>query len=810
MFDKLDDDVKNILQMSHREAFFLQHKYIGTEHIFLAILRDDNPITSRLFVEFELYYENVKEKMMELSSDKEDYFSNHLDFTPLAKLSIKVALEEARKYGSDKINAQHLLMSLLLIGEGVAAQAIKSLDVDIDTMRIRFRNILESTRNDYTGDQHTSLGNHSESQSSDANPGIQNVLKFSKNVTEMARLGKLDPVIGRNSEIKRIINILSRRRKNNPCLIGEPGVGKTAVVESLAQRIVDGKVPAFLKDKVILQLDVALVIAGTKFRGEFEERLKNIIFELKSNREIILFIDELHTIVGTGAIGGAMDAANILKPPLSNGEIQAIGATTLKEYRKYIEADPALERRFQPVMIEEPDSIETTEIVFGIKGKYEEFHRVRYSDDALRAAVLFSSRYITERFQPDKSIDLIDESGAKVKLANYESFENCQSLSGSGSIAESKMSFNELDFFIDDEKYSDVISSGSSVMIDTETCPVVTEEDVAEVISDWVKIPVTKIKEDEQEKLLRLEEILQERIVGQDSAIKLLAQAVRRSRAGLTDPRRPIGSFIFLGPTGVGKTELARTLSNALYGTDEALIRIDMSEFMEKHTVSKIVGAPPGYIGYDEAGQLTEKVRRRPYSIVLFDEIEKAHPEVFNVLLQILEDGNISDNQGRKINFRNTIIILTSNVGSPKLMGGSRIGYSSSNDKFGFDFEMLSTMMLEELKKTFRPEFLNRIDDIIVFNPLTIEEMKQIAMIMIKDIVNRLERKFLKLEINEELMEYLASKGHDSKLGARPLRRIIQKEIENPLSSCIIRQKFKSGDIIKVTVTDGNLGFVKK
>ncbi len=809
MFERLDDDVKNILQMSHREAFFLQHKYIGTEHIFLAILRDENPITSKLFMEFEINYDNVKNKMQQLSSDKEDYFSNHLDFTPLAKLSIKVALEEARKYNSEKINAHHLLMSLLLIGEGVAAQAIKALDVDLDKMRIRFRNILDSTKNDFMKSSPSFEKTRTDQYETESEKKIQTLMKFSKNITELSRLGKLDPVIGRDIEISRIINILSRRRKNNPCLIGESGVGKTAVVESLAHRIVTGNVPGTLKGKTILQLDIALVIAGTKFRGEFEERLKNIITELKSQPDIILFIDELHTIVGTGAIGGAMDAANILKPPLSSGEIQALGATTLKEYRKYIEADPALERRFQPVMIDEPDSQQTTEILFGIKHKYEEFHKVKYSDEALKAAVLFSERYITERFQPDKAIDLIDESGAKVKLANYDSelHENV-CVGTAGNVKEATYSFQGLDFLVDDEQYVDVITE-TGVAVDTGSYPVVTEEDVAEVISDWVKIPVTRIQEDEQEKLLKLEEILQERIIGQDSAIKLLAQAVRRSRAGLTDPRRPIGSFIFLGPTGVGKTELARTLSNALYGTDDALIRIDMSEFMEKHTVSKIVGAPPGYIGYDEAGQLTEKVRRRPNSVVLFDEIEKAHPEVFNVLLQILEDGNISDSQGRKVNFRNTIIILTSNVGSPKLSGGARIGYSSSTSKYDFDFEMLSSVMLDELKKTFRPEFLNRIDDIIMFNPLTVDEIIEIARIMIKDIDIRLERKGLKLEISDELMRFLAEKGYNAKLGARPLRRIIQKEIENPISSHIINRKFDSGDTITVTIKDEHLCFEK-
>jgi len=817
MYNFFSEKAKKVLHQAHKESFLLGHKHIGTEHIILALLKIDAENTGLLLNEYGITYEIFLEELKNLSDFNENSKkTSSLDFTPLAKLTMRIAFDESRTLNQHYVGCEHLLLGILRVEEGIGIRILINLGANISLLRDKLKNSLKFnfTRNYKSGSSHSLK---KEETSETETPFLT---KYAIDITKLAKEDKLDPVIGREDEISRLMHILSRRKKNNPCLIGEPGVGKTAIVEGLAQKIIKNQVPRNLAAKRILQLDIASVIAGAKFRGEFEERLKSIIQELLDNKNIILFIDEIHTIVGTGGLGGSMDAANILKPALSRGEIQCVGATTLNEYRKYIEKDAALERRFQPILVEEPSVEETINILKGLKEKYETFHRVKISDEALEKAAYLSNRYITGRNLPDKAIDIIDEAAAQLRLSNL--FLPPEIIALENELLELKKSEEEAYTNHDFEAISSIhityeeLESRLKSLYEKweiEQAKKMDElelksEHIEQAISNWTGIPVSRVLSSESEKLLNLEKILQERVIGQEQAIKSLAQAVRRARAGLTDPKRPNGSFIFLGPTGCGKTELAKALAEALYGSDDNLVRLDMSEFMEKHNVSKMTGAPPGYIGYDEAGQLTEKVRRNPYCVVLFDEIEKAHPEVFNILLQVLEDGRLTDGHGKTVDFRNTILIMTSNLGSPLLNKKSRIGFSDKPDEF--DMENLKLSMQEELKKTFRPEFINRIDEIIFFNPLGDTELFKIANLMLKNFKIRVKEKGFGLEISDAAIHFILSKSKNYKMGARPLRRTIQNMLENQIANYIIEGVFQADEIITVNVKDNKLVFNKK
>ncbi|MDK2784489.1 MAG: ATP-dependent Clp protease ATP-binding subunit ClpC [Bacillota bacterium] len=805
MFARFTQRAQQVIILAQEEARRLNYPYVGTEHLLLGLIREGTGVAAQALASLGIELERVRAEVEKIIGPGTGAPTGpQVDLTPRAKRVIELALDEARRMGVDYIGTEHLLLGLIREGEGVAARVLESLGADLEKVRSQVLQLL--------GAAQPQDAKRQKARGRSATPTLDSL---GRDLTALAREGKLDPVIGRSREIERVIQILSRRTKNNPVLIGEPGVGKTAIAEGLAQHIAEGKVPELLKDKRVVTLDLAAVVAGTKYRGEFEERLKRVVDEVRQAGNVILFIDELHTVVGAGAAEGAIDASNILKPALARGELQCVGATTLDEYRKYIEKDAALERRFQPITVGEPTREETLEILKGLRDRYEAHHRVKYTDEALEAAVKLSDRYITDRFLPDKAIDLIDEAGSRVRLSAFVTppdvkklEEEVEEVRKEKEAAVAAQEFEKAARLRDREKelrakLAETKSQWQEAK--DKDAPTVTADDIAAIVSDWTGIPVQRLAEEESERLLHLEETLHKRVIGQDEAVQAVARAVRRARAGLKDPKRPIGSFIFLGPTGVGKTELARALAEAMFGEEDAMIRLDMSEYMERHTVSRLIGAPPGYVGYEEAGQLTEAVRRCPYSVVLFDEIEKAHPEVFNVLLQVLEDGRLTDGKGRTVDFRNTIVIMTSNVGAEHLRREPTVGFRPGGEEAGY--EDMKSRVLDELKRTFRPEFLNRIDEIIVFHALSQEHVHAIVDIMLKEVAERLKEHDLKLEITPEAKEVLAKEGFDPTFGARPLRRAIQRLVENPLSEEMLAGRFHAGDTVTVDAVEGKIVF---
>jgi len=798
-FEKFTERARKVLALAQEEARRFNHNYIGTEHLLLGLVREGEGVAARVLQSMGVQLPKVRSAVEFIIGRGESTVVGEIGLTPRARKVIEYAVDEARRLGHHYIGTEHLLLGLVREGEGIAAGVLESLGVNLEKVRQQVLQVLAQ-------------GTAYQQRAQQTKTPYLDALGF--DLTEAARLGKLDPVIGRQNEIERVMQILSRRTKNNPALIGEPGVGKTAIVEGLAQRIVAGDVPEPLQGKRLVALDIGALVAGTKYRGEFEERLKKIVAEVKESGTI-LFIDELHTLVGAGAAEGAVDAANILKPALSRGEVQTIGATTLDEYRKYIERDAALERRFQPVIVNEPTVEETIEILKGIRERYEEHHKLKISDGALHAAAVLAARYVTDRFLPDKAIDLVDEAASRVRM--YRS-------ASPPSLKEARRGLEslrrELDAAVASQEFelaAELRERERQLVQRIQELEqhwreeqgqeehVVTEEDIAQVVSMWTGIPLTRLHTEESERLLHMEEALHERVIGQDEAISTLARAVRRARAGLKDPRRPIGTFIFLGPTGVGKTLLARALAEFMFGSEDALIKIDMSEFMERHTVSRLVGAPPGYIGYEEGGQLTEAVRRKPYSVILLDEIEKAHPEAFNILLQIMEDGNLTDAKGRRVDFRNTILIMTSNIGAELIQREGALGFAVAEDpakKAQIDYQAMKDKVLSQLKQTFRPEFLNRIDAVIVFHPLTPEHVRQIVDLELKRIRKQLAEQQIGLEVTDAAKDLLAKRGYDRQFGARPLRRIIQNLIEDPLAEAILAGRFKPGSTVLIDVRD--------
>ena len=796
MFAKFTERARKVLSIAEQEALKLKHSYVGTEHILYGLISEGQGIAARALIDNDINKENVEDKIVEMIGKGQNAVKGSIGLTPRSKKVLNLAMDEARKMGHNYIGTEHLLLGLIREGEGVAVRILMDLNSDINNIKEEVVDLLGGKKS-----------MQKKSQPSDRK--TKNLDEYSRDLTEMATENKLDPVIGRDNEINRVIQVLSRRTKNNPVLIGEPGVGKTAIIEGLAQRIVDENVPELLLNKRVVSLDLSSLVAGSKYRGEFEQRLKGVMNEITESGNIILFIDEMHTLVGAGAAEGAIDAANILKPALARGELQAIGATTLEEYRKYIEKDAALERRFQSVLVEENSTKEAIDILKGLRDPYEAHHKVKITDQAIEDAVVLSHRYISDRFLPDKAIDLIDEAGSKVRLSNSTRPPEFKELNKKLEEAEKEkeaaiknQEFEKAARMRDKEKevkneLEELKNNWENEKGKAEA--VVNTEDIAEIVSSWTGIPVTKLEEAETEKLLRLEEELHKRVIGQDEAITAVSEAVRRARAGLKDPKRPIGSFIFLGPTGVGKTELAKTLAETMFNDEEAMIRVDMSEYMEKHSVSRLVGSPPGYVGHDEGGQLTEPVRRKPYSVILFDEIEKAHPDVFNVLLQILEDGVLTDTHGRKVDFKNTIVIMTSNVGADFIEKQSQLGFKTEQDEKD-NYEKMKDNVMSKLRKTFRPEFLNRLDETIVFHSLNKEHIKQIVDLMLDDLRDRLEEKEIDLEMTEAAKAKLAEDGYDSEFGARPLRRTIQRQIENPLSIKILDKELENNSKITVDV----------
>ena len=804
MHDRFTDRVRRVIYYARDEANRLQHDYIGTEHLLLGIVREGEGIAAKVLGKLDLDFEQIQQAVESMvKSSGSSLIVGEIPFTPRAKRVLELAIDEARQLGHNYVGTEHLLLGLIREGEGVAAQVLSELGVDRKRVREEVLRLL--------GPSATMKARKTKKEKSET----QNLDQFGRDLTQLARENKLDPIIGREAEIERVIQVLSRRKKNNPILIGEPGVGKTAIAEGLAQQIVENKVPEILKDKRICTLDLASVVAGTKYRGQFEERLKSIINEIREAEDVIIFIDEVHTIVGAGGAEGAIDASNMLKPALSRGELQCIGATTLDEFRKHIEKDGALERRFQPILINPPTEDETVKIIFGLRDKYEAHHRVKISDDAVRAAVYFSQRYIHDRFLPDKAIDLIDEAGSRARLGVVTAPTELQDLEAQIEVlcrekesAIQAQEFEKAASFRDKEKdmrkkLQDMRKTWNETKQVKET--IVSAADIARVVASMTGIPVSEVEQEETDKLLRLEEEMRKRVVGQEEAVQVLAKAVRRNRAGLRDPRRPIGSFIFLGPTGVGKTELARALSQVMFETDEALLRLDMSEYMEKFSVSRLIGAPPGYVGYDEGGQLTEKIRRKPYTVILFDEIEKAHPDVFNILLQVMDDGALTDNYGRRVDFRNTVLIMTSNVGTLEAKVGRGLGFAL--DGTDSMYKTMKGKLLENLKKSFNPEFLNRLDEIVVFKPLDRQDMVAIVEIMLRDFIKRLKSFDLRVEFNDESKRFLMEKGFDPALGARPLRRAIQRFVEDPLSELLLRKGLRKDAEIQVGVKGEVLDF---
>jgi ATP-dependent Clp protease ATP-binding subunit ClpC len=803
-FERFTERAKKVLTLAQEEAERSHHSYIGTEHLLLGLLREGEGLAAKVLNNLGVEINKVRATIESVLGRNERIIIQQIIPTSRVKKVIEISFEEARRMGNNYVGTEHLLLGLLIEGEGIAAHVLEDLGANLEKVRGEIDKLLHES------------GLEEETTQTQKKPSKTPLLdQFCRDLTELAGKNSLDPVIGREKEIERVIQILSRRTKNNPALIGEPGVGKTAIAEGLAQQIIASNIPESLIGKRVLTLDMGALVAGTKYRGEFEERLKKILDEIRSSREVVLFIDELHTLVGAGAAEGAIDAANILKPALARGEIQCIGATTLNEYRKYIEKDAALERRFQSVFVDEPNLSETVAILHGVRNLYEKHHRVKITDEALKAAAELSARYVADRAQPDKSIDLIDEAAARVrmKLTTLPDDLREQQKAIREVMIQKEEAIASQDYetaagFRDAErKLKEKYVQAEAAWRDElgQTMPEVNEENIAEIVSAWTGVPVSRLVEEETSKLLKMEEEIHSRLIGQDEAVKVISQAVRRARAGLKDPKRPIGSFVFLGPTGVGKTELARQLAKFLFDDEDAIIRLDMSEFMERHTTARLVGSPPGYVGYDEGGQLTEAVRRRPYSVVLLDEIEKAHPEVFNMLLQILEDGRLSDAKGKAVNFANTIVIMTSNLGVSGLGEALSLGFQPSvPDDHTADQEhkKMQSKIIDELKRVFRPEFLNRIDAVVVFKRLTPPEMRKIVDLMVARIGQHLLDQDMKLEITSEAKDKIATEGFDKVYGARPLRRVIQRLIEDPLSEELLRFKYKAGDTIVVGIDD--------
>jgi ATP-dependent Clp protease ATP-binding subunit ClpC len=817
MFERFTERARQVVVLAQEEARTLKHNYIGTEHILLGLLREEEGLAARVLESLDITVERVRAQVVRIVGSGEEVTSGQIPFTPRAKKVLELALREALSLGHNYIGTEHILLGLVRENEGVAARIL--LDFDADSEKIR-NEVIRMLSGPGGRRQGAGAGAGSGSGPGEGKKSSKLLDQFGRNLTKLAADGKLDPVVGRETEIERIMQILSRRTKNNPVLIGEPGVGKTAVVEGLAQRIINSDVPELLKNKQIYTLDLAALVAGSKYRGEFEERLKKVMKEITQRGDIILFIDELHNLVGAGAAEGAIDAASILKPALARGELQTIGATTLDEYRKYLERDSALERRFQQIRVEEPTIEQTVEILRGLRDRYEQHHKVQITDEALQAAADLAYRYISDRFLPDKAIDLIDEGASRMRMksltsppANREFEEEIESTRREKEAAIESQEFEKAAALRDQERklagkkreLEEEWESGESV-----ERPSIGEEEIADIVSMWTGIPVFKLTEAETQKLMRMEDELHKRVIGQHPAIEVISKAIRRSRAGLKDPKRPTGSFIFLGPSGVGKTELARTLAEFLFGDDEAMIRIDMSEYMEKHAVSRLVGSPPGYIGYDEGGQLTEAVRRKPYSVLLLDEIEKAHPDVFNILLQILEDGRLTDAQGRTVDFRHAIVIMTSNIGAAEIARNTPLGFAVSDDETGITYDDMKNRIMGELKKVFRPEFLNRIDDVIVFHKLQKEEIRQIVELLLVRIRESMAERELQLELTDPAKDLLVDKGWDPAMGARPLRRAIQRYIEDPLADFVLREQLTPGATVVVNpAPEGEEGEVR-
>ena len=807
-FDKFTERARRVLTLAQEEAQRFNHNYIGTEHLLLGLVREGDGVAAKVLSNLGVELNKVRSAVEFIIGRGDRQATTEIGLTPRAKRVIELAVDEARRLNHSYIGTEHLLLGLVREGEGIAAGVLESLGVNLERVRGETTRILAQS-------QPQGAASASGGRQSARTPTLD---QLGVDLTAAARSGQLDPVIGRESEIERVVQILSRRTKNNPVLIGEPGVGKTSIAEGLAHRIVQGDVPDTLLGKRMLTLDIGSLVAGTKYRGEFEERLKKVIEEIRSAKSCILFIDELHMLVGAGAAEGAVDAANILKPALARGELQAIGATTLDEYRKHIERDAALERRFQPVRVEEPSADETVEILKGVRGAYEEHHKLKISDEALKAASELSSRYVSDRFLPDKAIDLIDEASARVRIRRHstppsvrdatkglealrrekdqaianQQYEYAAELREREVRLQSKL--EDLEEEVESERSTDEL--------------IVTDDDIRDVVSMWTGIPLSRIASEESQRLLDMDKFLTERVIGQDEAIQAISKAVRRARAGLKDPKRPIGTFMFLGPTGVGKTYLAQVLSEFMFGSKDNIVRLDMSEFMEKHTISRLVGSPPGYVGYDDGGQLTDLVRRRGYCLILLDEIEKAHPDVFNMLLQIFDDGHLSDAKGRKVDFRNTIIIMTSNVGSDLIRKDSRFGFSLAEDEVKTAEQQYTRMkgkVTDEMKRVFRPEFLNRIDQSIVFHPLQEHHIREIVDLELADVRNNLREKDISVEVTTALLDYLGREGFDPVFGARPLRRVIQEQVENRLSDALLDGQFNAGDVVRIDYVDSEV-----
>lgn len=815
MQSRFTKKAQEALNHAAETAAMLGHGYIGSEHLLLGLIKAEGSLASSILIDNDVTDEKITNLVYQLIAPDSNISVKELaGYTPRVRRILENASKEAIRFKSELIGTEHILISIIKETESVAARLLNTIGVSIKKMYVDILVAMGEDTNAYKEDFQNGKVRNKDRRTT------QTLNQYSRDLTQLAREGKLDPVIGREEEIKRVIQILSRRTKNNPCLIGEPGVGKTAIAEGLAAKIVEGSVPDNIKNKRLLTLDLSGMVAGSKYRGEFEERIKRVINEVKNDGNVLLFLDELHTIIGAGGAEGAIDASNILKPSLARGEIQLIGATTIEEYRKYIEKDAALERRFQSVKVEEPGIEETVGILKGLRSRYEQHHQVTITDDAIKAAVKLSERYINDRFLPDKAIDLIDEAASKARLKSYtmpdeitkieeqlnklenekEEAVKSEAFEEAGEIkkkqARKKARLEKLKQKWEDDKNSSNIIVG--------------EDEVADVVSAWTRIPVQRIAQAETERLIKLEETLHNRVIGQDEAVTAIAKAIRRGRVGLKDPNRPIGSFLFLGPTGVGKTELSKALADAMFGTESALIRVDMSEFMEKHTVSKLIGSPPGYVGYDEGGQLSEKVRRNPYSVILFDEVEKAHPDVFNVLLQVLDDGHITDSTGRVVDFKNTVIIMTSNAGAENIVAPKTLGFATATDEKQ-NHENMKSKVMDEVKRIFKPEFINRIDEIIVFHMLNKEQIAKIVDIMINTVNKRtLEQMKISIELDDEAKKYIVEKGYDEKYGARPLRRTIQNEIEDNIAEKILEGKIKEGNKVKVSVKDGTLDFSLK
>jgi ATP-dependent Clp protease ATP-binding subunit ClpC len=813
MFERFTDRARRVVVLAQEEARLLNHSYIGTEHILLGLIHEGEGVAAKALESLGISLEAVRNQVEEIIGQGGSSPSGHIPFTPRAKKVLELSLREALQLGHNYIGTEHILLGLIREGEGVAAQVLVKLGADLSRVRQQVIQLLSgyqgpaTSGREQSGPAGAAVGGSSKEDPAGDKGSSQILDQFGRNLTQMARERKLDPVIGRTRELERVMQILSRRTKNNPVLVGEPGVGKTAIVEGLAQKIVNNDVPDTLRNKQLYTLDLGALVAGSRYRGDFEERLKKVLKEIKTRGDIVLFIDEIHTLVGAGAAEGAIDAASILKPMLARGELQTVGATTLDEYRKHVEKDAALERRFQPVKVEEPTLAHTIEILKGIRDQYEAHHRVTITDQALVAAANLADRYISDRFLPDKAIDLIDEAGSRLRIKRMQTPPDLRDIERRlDEVQEAKkraveeQKFEEAGRLRDQEKQLLEEKAAKETEVRAEGVDLfdeVDEEAVAEVLSLWTGIPVYKLTEEETQKLLNMEGELHKRIIGQENAISAVSQSIRRTRAGLKDPKRPSGSFIFLGPTGVGKTELAKTLAEFLFGDDTALITLDMSEYMEKHTVSRLVGSPPGYVGYEEGGQLTEAVRRKPFSVVLFDEIEKAHPDVFNTLLQILEEGRLTDSQGRSVDFRNTVLIMTSNLGTQDLRKAN-VGFTTGDS--AMSYERMKEKVMDALKAHFRPEFLNRIDEVIVFHELARHEVVQMVDMMTKRLVGQLEGQGLGIEITQGAKELLAEIGYDPQLGARPLRRAIQRHIEDTLSEKILYKEFSAGEIIVVDV----------